>query len=438
MKYPVFTKDRLFSLVFYSYCLLLVFELILRFVKSVSPDAYLRGFLDFSISDWLINYEAGFVRRGLWGQLFFFLYDCWGINVGYLVYTLSYIFLFLFLYIFLREWKRNNLSLFLLPSVCLIGAFAMSDLKWYRRDILIFLFIWYIFICYRSFLKGSKIHLILLNILSGVAILSHEASFFYFLPILGLHYFLFVKKENNLLASIVKASLFMLPSLIVMFICVIYKGDGTMADSIWHSWDNYFISEFGSIFPMGAGCRALGWDGMDTFKMHLNINYLDKTLGVYRFCIWPFIFIAIYYLLIQVNKIKIGVKNKDTEGKLFMMNLSIVLVLQFIFLLPMFSVLSCDFRRVILYWTISSFLFCFALRSNFLKLLNVKVFSNKLQILNKALTSGIFAKKSFYIAVFLLLVVPFWEFTPMNAFISSVLGNIWYALSYAISYIYGA
>lgn len=438
MKYPVFTKDRLFNLFFYSYCLLLVFEFILRFVKSVSPVAYLEGFLGFSISDWLINYEAGFVRRGLWGQLFFYLYDCWGINVGYLVYTLSYIFLFLFLYIFLREWKRNNLSLFLLPSVCLIGAFAMSDLKWYRRDILIFLFIWYIFICYRSFLKGSKIHLILLYILSGVAILSHEASFFYFLPILGLHYFFFVKKENNLCVSMLKSILFMLPGLIVMLFCVIYKGNASMADSIWHSWDNYFISEFGSVLPMGGGCSALGWGGMGTFKMHLNINYLDKTLGVYRFCIWPFIFIAVYYLLIQVNKIKIGVKNKDIGGKPFMMNLSIVLVLQFIFLLPMFTVLSCDFRRVILYWTISSFLFCFALRSNFLKLLDVKVFSNKLQILNKALTSGIFAKKSFYIAVFLLLVVPFWGFTPMNAFISSVLGNIWYALSYTISYIYGA
>ncbi|MCZ8373510.1 hypothetical protein O6P32_12465 [Phocaeicola sp. KGMB11183] len=438
MKYLVFTKDRLFSLVFYSYCLLLVFELILRFVKSVSPVAYLGGFLDFSISDWLINYEAGFVRRGLWGQLFFYLYDCWGINVGYLVYTLSYIFLFLFLYIFLREWKRNNLSLFLLPSVCLIGAFAMSDLRWYRRDILIFLFIWYIFICYRSFLKGSKIHLILLYILSAVAILSHEASFFYFLPILGLHYFLFVKKENNLLASIVKASLFMLPGLLVMFICVIYKGDGTMADSIWHSWDNYFISEFGSIFPMGAGCRALGWDGMDTFKMHLNGNYMDKTLGVYRFCIWPFIFIAIYYLLIQLNKVKIGVKNSIIEDKLFMMNLSNVLVLQFIFLLPMFTVLSCDFRRVILYWTISSFLFCFALRSNCLKLLNVKVFSNKLQTFNRVLTSGILGKKSFYIIVFCFLGVPSYGFSYMNAFISSVLGNIWYALSYTISYIYGA
>ena len=389
MKSAYFIQKRFFKLLFYFYCFGLFLELLYWFLLSLNRNNFLTSFSDFTMSDWLINYEAGFVRRGLWGQIFYYLYDFLGVNIGYLVYFLSYLFLFIFLYIFIREWKRNNLSLFLLPSVCLVGAFSMSYLLWFRRDVLIFLLIWFILRSYHSFLLGNKKALWGVYLLSGVTILSHEASFFYFVPLLGLHFFLLQKDKDSLRMAFGKTILFLLPIVFVMLLCIFYKGDERMANEIWHSWDNYFISNFGEILPIGKGCEALGWNGIETFKMHFYGNYFRKSLGIYSFCVWPFIFIAVYYLLIQVNKIKIGVTERKGDNVSVEIQLPQILILQFIFLLPMFTVLSCDFRRVILYWTLSSFLFYFGLGQNFLQIFKLGRFTKCVSGINKVLSTGV-------------------------------------------------
>lgn len=409
---------------FGAYCFILIVEFFYRFILSIVPRHFRGSFLDFTTSDWLINYEAGFVRRGLWGQIFFYLYDWWGINAGYLIYFLSYLFLFIFLYLFIREWRRNNLSLFLLPSVCLVGAFAMSYLLWFRRDVLIFLLIWCILKGYHSFLSGNKKALWIMYFFSGVTILSHEASFFYFVPLLGLHFFLMRLQKEQWKIALGKAFLFLLPIGAVMLLCVIYKGNGDMAYGIWHSWDGYFISNFGEILPMGKGCEALGWDGMETFKNHFSENYLNKTLGIYRFCIWPFIFVAVYYLLIQVNKIKLGIREEKRDDASLGLHLSLILVLQFVFLLPMFTVLSCDLRRVVLYWTLSSFLFYFRLGENWLQAFEQGKFAVRISKWNRILSTGKLGNKYVYIVVAVFLGIPFYGFSELNAFSSSVLGNI--------------
>lgn len=433
-----FTQKKIFKFLFYTYCFGLLWELFYWFLLSLDRNNFLTSFSSFTMSDWLINYEAGFVRRGLWGQVFYYLYVFGGANVGYLVYFLSYLFLFGFLYIFIREWKRNNLSLFLLPSVCLIGAFSMSYLLGFRRDVLIFLLIWFILRSYHSFLLGNKKALWGMYLLSGVAILSHEASFFYFAPLLGVHFFLFQKDKKSLRMVFGRSILFLLPIVFVMLLCVVYKGDERMANEIWHSWDNYFISNFGETLPIGKGCEALGWNGMDTFKMHFNVNFLYKTLGVYRFCLWPFIFMAVYYLLIQVNKVKIGVLERGEDNASLEIQLSQILILQFIFLLPMFTVLSCDFRRVILYWTLSSFLFYFGLGQNFLQAFRLKWFTKRVLGVNKVLSTGFLGNKYFYMFVFIFLGIPFAGFSETDAFLSSVFGNIAFVLKYTIYFIYGA
>lgn len=90
---------KILTYTFFFYCALLFLQLIYVFLLSISYDNYIQAFQDFTISDWLINYEAGFVRRGLCGQILFYLYKYFGINTGHLIYFLSYLFLFVFLYL---------------------------------------------------------------------------------------------------------------------------------------------------------------------------------------------------------------------------------------------------------------------------------------------------------------------------------------------------
>lgn len=429
------SKNNIFKYLFYIYCFMLFLEVLYWFLLSRTHDNYLQFFRDFSISDWLINYEAGFIRRGLWGQIFLYLYNVFGINVGDWVYVLSYVLLFVFLYIFIKEWRRNNLSLFLLPSVCLLGAFSMSYLLWFRRDVLIFLLIWTVLKNYKSFLAGRRVNLFFLYFFSIVSILSHEASFFYFVPLMGLHYLLYLQRYNTFQKSLFKLGIFLSPILFVMLLCLIYKGDRMAADMIWHSWNNYFISEFGYILPIGKGCEALGWNGMETFKMHFSRNYLSKSLGIYNFCTWPLIFIAVYYLITQVNRIKIGINNTGLHFSTIFF--SHIFILQLFFLLPMFSVLSCDFRRVFLYWTLSSFLFYFALGKEYMNVFYCKKISSSIVLFNKYFEKGIAGKKSFYILIFFLLGIPFVGFQWYDAAITSVFGNILFVLRYTVYFVYG-
>lgn len=409
------------NLCFFAYVIILCIEFFYWQHFSFSKETFLANFYNYAISDWLINYESGFIRRGLCGQILYFLYEKYNVNVGYLVYLINYSSLIFFTFFFIQKWKQNKLSYFLLPSICLIGGFAISELLWFRRDILIFLIIWGVFKNYQLFLFGKKRALIYLYILSGIAILSHEASFFYCVPIIGLHYFLYNWNTLSIKQNLIKTFYFLLPTFIFMFPCLIYKGDTISALTIWHSWDEYFVSQFGYILPVGQGCEALGWNGVDTFKMHFNINYLKTTHGIFHFLIWPFIFGAIYYLLIQANRIKIGINKSKFSFFLF----SHILIIQFIFLIPMFTILSCDFRRVILYWTLSSFLFYFSLEKKYINIFFSPLYSFKIQVFNKKITSGFLGNKTIYVIIYLLLGYPYWGMDLKTCFEASVLGNIY-------------
>lgn len=419
---------KILTYTFFFYCALLFLQLIYVFLLSISYDNYIQAFQDFTISDWLINYEAGFVRRGLCGQILFYLYKYFGINTGHLIYFLSYLFLFVFLYLFIKEWRKNGLSIFLLPSVCLIGAFAKSDLLWFRRDILIFILIWYIFKQYKLFLTGKSTNLCYLYLLSGLTILSHEASFFYFVPLMCLHYLSYLSESVSWNIAIKKTVIFALPMLFFIFVCTIYNGDVAMANRIWHSWEDYFISEFGNIIPIGSGCKALGWNTKDTFIWHFRVNYLEKTSGIYRFTLWPFIFLSVYYLLIHVNKINICKKNNNIS----ILRFSQILVCQFVFLLPMFTILSCDLRRVVLYWTLSSFIFYFSIGKDMMRHFGSGWFSFKIMSFNRILSTGFLGRNYVYAAIYMMLGIPFAGFYTSDAFMSSVLGNIIFITNYAV------
>ena len=52
---------------FVAYCIMLVCLLILRF--ALSFNNYLWQFENWGFADWLINFEGGFVRRGILGQV---------------------------------------------------------------------------------------------------------------------------------------------------------------------------------------------------------------------------------------------------------------------------------------------------------------------------------------------------------------------------------
>ena len=91
-----------------KYYLLFIFfsSIFLFYTKFMYPT-------DWTISEWLINYEAGFVRRGLSGQLIFIFYEIFGINIRLIAFAIISIMVGLFYLIFYSFIKNIKLNIFL-------------------------------------------------------------------------------------------------------------------------------------------------------------------------------------------------------------------------------------------------------------------------------------------------------------------------------------
>ena len=73
----------------------------------------------YEYADWLINYQGGFVRRGLVGELLFQFYKLTKINLGFVTFLFVislYILLFTNFIYFLRYLKKNWINLFIIFS----------------------------------------------------------------------------------------------------------------------------------------------------------------------------------------------------------------------------------------------------------------------------------------------------------------------------------
>ena len=209
------------------------------FTNLVSPQ---HGYQSWEISEWLINYEGGFVRRGIVGQILYafeqmHLYD---VRIAIkLLYILSSVIILLILY---RVFKAEGWSPVLLPTGLCLG-YTLFNL-WGRKDFLMLALAFAIFLCYRATVRRhSKRAWPLLYVLSAIQLLAHEASFFFTYPILMLYsYGIYRKSGMTWSRSAVKTLICFLPVLVIMAVVCLFKGDKSVADAIWSSWGKVFAA----------------------------------------------------------------------------------------------------------------------------------------------------------------------------------------------------
>jgi hypothetical protein len=167
---PIYNKVLLFLLLiitlnyfFFNY------RLIFR------QNAYIAG-------DWLINYQGGFIRRGFFGEIIFFVTSNFNIPILNLVFFFSSFFFLLFIFFYYycvkNYLKFNFLLLYLfLPSTLLFTFFDVLAIG--RKESLVLLFV----SLYNYFLLKNLNHKFVIQIILSFLIifitLSHEIMFFY-------------------------------------------------------------------------------------------------------------------------------------------------------------------------------------------------------------------------------------------------------------------
>ncbi|SOD14990.1 hypothetical protein [Pedobacter xixiisoli] len=338
------SKNILINISFFAFVVILLNRFIKHILTGYTKDSW-------GITEFLINYQGGFVRRGLLGEILLSIYNTTGISPYSIIIStciLAYIALATF---FVRSIIKQGYPLVFLPFVFFLGNPIINNF-WVRKDvILVLLFIAAIYWAD----KKSNISLIFYNLFLSIALLIHESIGFFCLPILCLLLCKEELKQPNGYFKTILTSIYKLVPSILVFLCVIYfKGSKLVADKIWDSWklisfpfDTYVVNE-----PPTA-VDGISWTTIHGLRYTLK-NLVAFESGIYIPLAWFLTLVAIYYVLTNTSTLNFRLLNYTPKRKFDKSIVSATLLFQFLAVSPLF-ILGCDYGRWVFFWATSSF-----------------------------------------------------------------------------------
>ena len=181
-------KKNSFLLFFFIF--LSTFSLIKLFENLKNLDAWEYG-------EWLINYQAGFVRRGLPGEIIFQFSSLLenNIQLSFFIILSTICLLYYYLnYLFLKNIKLSFFNLFIIFSPLFYLFFVMINGVGIRKEILLYLF--YLAYLINLSSKNFNINKIWKFLyIFPLILFAHEAMFFY-LPYVLLPLLFVIKKDD--------------------------------------------------------------------------------------------------------------------------------------------------------------------------------------------------------------------------------------------------
>jgi hypothetical protein len=318
--------------------------LISLIILGIPLNLYKNRFYDnsWTVGEWLISYSGGFIRRGLPGQVIFYLSSNFDINPIFLTWLISVSsILFLFILVRIFSWRTFDKT-FLLSSLILLGPISEDYLV--RKDVfLVLLYGVCLLTLKKLYLKkiSTSLSILLINFFSIIALLSHEGYGIWALPSLFLLIFFYIRKFliNNLKSLL--TSFF----LITFIICIIFKGNKNSAIAIHNSWKEFkdvmpSTGLLDSVYPDGA----IAWIGESlntTFQLSIS------SLGKFNLIIFwhPLMWAITMFFAIRLY---CGMKQDP-----FFNLKKLLILIQLIPFTPLF-IIAHDYGRWIFIWLTSS------------------------------------------------------------------------------------
>jgi hypothetical protein len=142
---------------------------------------------DWGITEWMVNYGGGFVRRGLPGQILYFVHGLTRVPPNLLFIVVSTVF-FLVLCLYLLRKSSSIMPLWALLSAPLLGFPIYLTQTLVRKDVMLLLLL---AITLNAIKRGHNAlsHLFVASVYLTVGILSHEMFAFLAVPACLLFYF---------------------------------------------------------------------------------------------------------------------------------------------------------------------------------------------------------------------------------------------------------
>lgn len=291
----------------------------------------------FQLSEFTINYQGGFVRRGLFGELllqFCTFTRCPPLPIIFTLCWGSFIFVILFL---LYVFYKHGLCWWIIPTSYMLGSSYICII---RKDYLIISLFILAFHLYRRAHWPATVRLLTFSVITTIGILIHEGMSFMFIPILALIAFC----DHGISASKwVRLTAFLMP-LLAMVACSIYTGDAATAQAIHSSWLPW-AGEIVDTNTLSASLNALTWSISDALNVNQSIllaahDHQPASTIIYRIIAWGIILYMGTRYVSAMSLHRSPNLNDDNARA------ACLFLLLFICMLPLWLGLSCDFGRL--------------------------------------------------------------------------------------------
>jgi len=247
-------------------------------------------------ADWLINYQAGFVRRGFVGEVFYQINNLFNLKLDILLLVFVILLYFLFYLNFYKIIKNINIKvidLFIILSPLSFFYTAVEQKASGRKEI-IFLYLLSFFILIIKNISPLK-QVIVIIIFSTITTLSHSGLIFYNI------YFLLLFVCLNSQLGFKKIVIFLLPvflsNLFILFL-IYFNSTFNLSDL------NLMCQSIKVYLP---NCGNIGYIGTLTWGLKKNFELNNQLwFSTYYFVYYLFNFIFCFsFFLYQCSKSKI-------------------------------------------------------------------------------------------------------------------------------------
>ena len=343
------------------------------YLISISVFAFIWLYLkhgvgnDSTISEWIINYQGGFTRRGLPGEIAFHIAQIFDLKLRFVILLMQIFFYGLYLiliYKFFKKIKFNGIILFsLFTPIFLI--YHIAELEVLARKEL-FLFIGYIWF-YNISSKESKTKnsiLWIIFILPLISILYEPAIFYYTFFAATV---LIKMKNENLIKIFIVIFIIFIPSIIVSY----YSAFHIISKDGFEIMKSSLMNNFGEACYMSCGL-------MDTKREAIvHIKATISKLTEKEFSIFTYLFRYFLIMLIGFAPLLLLIKNSELTKKIFKFKkLALIFVILNIFV-PIHWLMFIDWGRAVNITYVSSILFFFYLFKNDFIKINLRLIEDK-------------------------------------------------------------
>ena len=328
---------------------------------------------DSSISDWFINYEGGFVRRGLIGELItnFSIMLSLKLRDTILIFQLLFFTSYYFLIIlFCKNLLQNRLIILAIFSPIFI-LYPVAEIEALGRKELI---IFFIFLSYLlTDIKNFKVQIIYKVILFPISILTWEPVFIFFSFVFLIDLFVFQIRNFD------KKFFYLIASYLISIFLVILIYLNPFSQENHNVMRDFLNNEFGEICYMS--CDFVGQQSSNSFS-ELYQTFLVKFKFIYALRYLIIILIGFFPLYLLSTYSNINHKKQILIISKFK-NLFFPFLLAFLPSTVLYLVMY-DWARVVhISYSFSLLTFLYLIKENFIELSKQNVQLNYISKLSK-------------------------------------------------------